>query len=205
MKFLKSTMVTGLLILVPLLLLWLALGEIAGLLMAMVDPILLVIPDRFYTDVFAPGVLAAMVLLATAFMVGLVSRSRGVTRMGASLERSVLAKMPVYGMFKSLSESFLDARSSNFRPALVVAEDGSATPCYVVEECPDDSAAVLLPWSPTSFAGSVKIVPRRNLRLLGCSLQEFSRALGLMGVGIGSCIAQEQLAGAPADEPERLQ
>jgi hypothetical protein len=41
--------------------------------------------------------------------------------------------------------------------------------------------------------------------LLGCSLQEFSRALGLMGVGIGSCIAQEQLAGAPADEPERLQ
>ena len=204
MKFLKSTMVTGLLILVPLLLLWLALGEIAGLLMAMVDPILLVIPDRFYTDVFAPGVLAAMVLLATAFIVGLVSRSRGVTRMGASLERSVLAKMPVYGMFKSLSESFLDARSSNFRPALVVAEDGSATPCYVVEECPDDSAAVLVPWSPTSFAGSVKIVPRRSLRLLGCSLQEFSRALGLMGVGIGSCIGRELPDGAPADDPERL-
>jgi uncharacterized membrane protein len=205
MKFLKSTIVTGLLILVPLLLLWLALGEIAGLLKAMVDPILLVLPSRFFSETFAPGVLAAIVLMVAAFIVGLVSRSRGITRMGASLERSVLAKMPVYGMFKSLSESFLDARSSNFRPALVVAEDGSATPCYVVEECPDDSAAVLLPWSPTSFAGSVKIVPRRSLRLLRCSLQEFSRALGLMGVGIGSCVAQELLAGAPADEPERLQ
>ena len=205
MKFLKSTIVTGLLVLVPLLLLWLALGEIAGLLMAMVDPLLMVFPDKFFSGAFAPGVLAAMVLLATAFIVGLVSRSRGITRMGATLERSVLAKMPVYGMFKSLSESFLDARSSNFRPALVVAEDGSATPCYVVEECPDDSAAVLLPWSPTSFAGSVKIVPRRSLRMLGCSLQEFSRALGLMGVGIGSCIAREPQDRAAADEPERLE
>jgi uncharacterized membrane protein len=203
MKFLKSTMVTGLLVLVPLLLLWLALSEIAGLLMAMVDPILLMIPTKFYSDVFAPGVLAAMVLLATAFIVGLVSRSRGITRMGATLERNVLAKMPVYGMFKSLSESFLDARSSSFRPALVVADDGSATPCYVVEDCPDDSAAVLLPWSPTSFAGSVKIVPRRSLRLVGCSLQEFSRALGLMGVGIGSCLGKELAGGAPAAEPER--
>jgi hypothetical protein len=27
--------------------------------------------------------------------------------------------------------------------------------------------------------------------------------LGLMGVGIGSCIAQELPAGAPADEPAR--
>ncbi|MDH4106369.1 MAG: hypothetical protein OEV39_09685 [Gammaproteobacteria bacterium] len=204
MKFLKSTLVTGLLVLVPLLLLWLALGEIAGLLMAMVDPILLVIPSKLYSGVFAPGVLAAVVLLATAFIVGLVSRSRGITRMGAGLERSVLAKMPVYGMFKSLSESFLDARSSNFRPALVLADDGSATPCYIVEECPDDSAAVLLPWSPTSFAGSVRIVPRSRLRVLGCSLQEFSRALGLMGVGIGSCIGKELRDEAPIDAPARL-
>jgi uncharacterized membrane protein len=71
-----------------------------------------------------------------------------------------------------------------------MADDGSAAPCYVVEECADGLVAVLLPWSPTSFAGLVKLVPRQSLRLLNCSLMEFSRALGLMGVGVSTCIQQ---------------
>jgi len=198
MKFIKSTILTGFLILLPLLLLWLALGQIMQLLVALVDPIVPLLPQAIFSGTHLPGVLSALLLLIAAAIVGLVARSGVAGAIGTAFERSVLAQLPMYPMLKSLSEGFLDVKSSNFRPALLMAEDGSAAPCYVVEECTDGSVAVMLPWSPTSFAGSVRIVPRRSLRLLNCSLMDFSRVLGLMGVGVDDCIRQGQEAPNPA-------
>jgi uncharacterized membrane protein len=190
MKAIKSTLLTGFLILLPLLLLWLALGQIFQLLVALVDPIVPLLPKAFFSGTHLPGVLSAVLLFIAAAIVGLIARSALAGVVGAAFERSVLAKLPMYPMLKSLSESFLDVNSSNFRPALLMADDGSAAPCYVVEECADGLVAVLLPWSPTSFAGLVKLVPRQSLRLLHCSLMDFSRALGLMGVGVSGCVQQ---------------
>jgi uncharacterized membrane protein len=188
MKFIKSTILTGFLILLPLLLLWLALGQIFQLLVALVDPVVPLIPSGFLAGTHLPGILAAILLFIGAAIVGLIARSTVAGVLGAAIERGVLEKLPMYPMLKSLSESFLDANSSNFRPALLTADDGSALPCYVVEECGDGFVAVLLPWSPTSFAGTVKLVPRHSLRLLQCSLMEFSRVLSLMGVGMSGCV-----------------
>ena len=190
MRFIKSTIMAGFLILLPLLLLWLALGQIFQLLVALVDPIVPLFPQEFFSGTHLPGMLAAILLFIAAAIVGLISRSAVAGLFGAAFERGVLAKLPMYPMLKSLSQSFLDVNSANFRPALVMAEDGSATPCYVVEECADGSVAVLLPWSPTSFAGTVRLVPRHSLRPLHCSLMEFSRVLSLMGVGMSGCIQQ---------------
>jgi uncharacterized membrane protein len=199
MKFIKSTLFTGFLILLPVLLLWLALGEIFQLLVALIGPIVPLLPEGLLSGTHLPGILAAIVLVVAAAIVGLIARSTIATLFGAAFERSVLAKLPMYPMLKSLSESFLDVSSSNFRPALVMAADGSATPCYLVEDSADGSATVMLPWSPTSFAGSVRIVPRHSLRLLHCSLMEFSRALSLMGVGVSSCVEQGPQARQPTD------
>jgi hypothetical protein len=74
-----------------------------------------------------------------------------------------------------------DAKS--FHPALVELDDGSAEPAFLMEEHDGARAIVLLPWSPTALAGSLRLVPRERVRLLNTDLGEFTRVLGQWGVG----------------------
>jgi hypothetical protein len=102
-------------------------------------------------------------------------------------------------MLRSVSNSFLDSDSATFVPALLVQSDGSSDPCYIVEEFGDGMATIMLPWSPTSFAGSIKIVPVSSLQRLECSFDEYSRALGLMGVGVSNCVQRPAKPSLQAD------
>ena len=60
MIFIKTTLFGGLLILLPLMLLWLGLQEIAGLLIAMATPIADLFPKGPFEDLAAPGLIAAL-------------------------------------------------------------------------------------------------------------------------------------------------
>lgn len=188
MNFVKTTIMGGLFVLFPLLLFHMAVSEISGLLLVMVDPIADLFPENYFNDVYMPGVMAALLLALTAFILGWLARAAFIRKLGLAFERKVLEKFPIYTMLRSVSDAFLGAESATFMPALLVQEDGSSDPCYIVEEFGDGVATVLLPWSPTSFAGSIKIVPRASLQKLNCSLNEFSRSIGLMGVGVADCV-----------------
>ena len=56
MNFLKTTLLGGLFILLPLMLLWIGLKEIAGLLEAMATPIADIISGQYFEDLAAPGI-----------------------------------------------------------------------------------------------------------------------------------------------------
>ncbi len=62
---------------------------------------------------------------------------------------------------------------------------------------------VLLPWSPASFAGSIKVVPTDKLQYLGCTVDEYSRSVSLMGVGIADCMSKNA-SGPGAANPNSL-
>jgi hypothetical protein len=52
-----------------------------------------------------------------------------------------------------------------------------------MEDHGNGQATVLLPWSPTAMAGSLRVVRRDQVRLLNTDLGEFTRVLGQWGVG----------------------
>ena len=68
--------------------------------------------------------------------------------------------------------------------------NGGGDPCYVMEEHDNGLATVLLPWTPASFAGSIRVVPKAQLEYLNCSIDEFSRSISLMGIGIADCLTK---------------
>jgi uncharacterized membrane protein len=192
MKFLKTTLLGGLFVLLPLLLLWVGLKEIAGLLEAMAAPIADLIADLFppgiFDDLTAPGVVATALIIGASLILGLAARSAWLSSIGRKIENSVLNKVPMYRMLKVISSSLIGADSGSVRPALIMDGSGGGDPCYVVEKYEDGRATVLLPWSPASFAGSIKIVQQSELEYLSCSLEEFSRALSRIGVGVEECL-----------------
>ena len=194
MKFLKSTLFRGFVVLLPILLLGLALKEIIGLLIVLAEPIAEMIPKGSFERVNLPGLLAIILMALMSFIIGLLIRSDWLSRIGKAFERKVLLKLPIYEMLKSISASFTESDTSSFRPALIRNSDGGGDPCYIIERHANGLATVLQPWSPASFAGSVKVVNVDSLIALDCSLDAFSRSLALMGVGVESCMKSASTA-----------
>jgi uncharacterized membrane protein len=177
-------------------LLWIALREIGGLLTQMAAPIVdLFIVDLFAAGTFdnlnAPGVIALIMIIITSFILGLMARSTWFSRAGRSLENLVLDKVPMYRMLKTISSALIDTDASDVSPAIIRNVSGGGDPCYVMEMHKDGRATVLLPWSPASFAGSIRVVQQSDLEFLGCSIDEYSRSLSHMGVGIEECMLQK--------------
>ena len=158
MNFLKTTLLGGLFILLPLMLLWIGLKEIGGLLVEMATPIADMIPGQYFENLAAPGVIAIFLIVGTSFILGLAARSAWLSKIGRNIENKVLNRVPMYRMLKVISSALIDSGSGDVKPALVIDSSGGGDPCYVIEKHKDGRATVLLPWSPASFAGSIKVV-----------------------------------------------
>jgi uncharacterized membrane protein len=190
MQFLKSTLMTGLYVLLPLLLLWLGLREIGGLLAAMAEPIADMFPSNYFDDLKWPGVVAAILIVVTSIVIGTLAKLSFIASLAHKFETSVLYRVPMYRMLKIISSSLVKPERSAVRPAIIRDNVGGGDPCYVMERHDTGMTTVLLPWSPASFAGSIKVVPESRLEYLGCSVDEYSRSISFMGVGVEECLAQ---------------
>jgi len=51
---------------------------------------------------------------------------------------------------------------------------------------------VLVPWSPTAFAGSLKIVDRDRIEMLDTNLGDFSRVLSQWGFGLREVLEKKK-------------
>ena len=190
MNFLKSNILTGLYVLLPLMLLWIGLREIGGLLAAMAEPIADMFPSKYFDDLKWPGVVAIILITAASLVIGLAARLSVVEKLANKFETAILFRVPMYKMLKIISSSLVKAETSEVRPAIVKDDSGGGDPCYVMEQHDDGLATVLLPWSPASFAGSIKVVPESKLQYLNCTIDEYSRSISFIGVGVADCIAR---------------
>ena len=106
----------------------------------------------------------------------------------------------MYRMLKVISSSLVKADTSDVVAAIIKDDAGGGDPCYVMEHHANGMATVLLPWSPASFAGSIKVVPKSRLEILGCSIDEYSRSISFMGVGVEECLAKPA---RPSDQSDK--
>jgi len=95
-------------------------------------------------------------------------------------------------MLKSLVGAFLDLESEDsFKPALLENGAGDLEPVYVIEDRGRPRVVVLVPWAPTAFAGSVKLVQRERVHYLNVTLDEFSLSLTHLGTGMSELLPKE--------------
>lgn len=189
-NWLKKAFFQGLIVLIPLVLLWVTLRELVELLVAFAEPIADAFPPDTFDWVRKPGLVSPFLIIVIAFLLGALAYVPGIRAAGSALERNTLGHLPLYRMIKTFVAAFLEVEeASSFRPALIVDDAGGAEPCYVIEDTHENTnVVVLVPWSPASFAGSVKLVPRERIRRLDITFDEFSLSLANFGLGMNSIL-----------------
>ncbi|MFC1776501.1 hypothetical protein ACFL3I_04060 [Pseudomonadota bacterium] len=192
-KFLKSALVNGLIILLPVVLLYLGIKEIFALLVTIATPIADLFPQGTFDHVKETQIIAILLIVGVALFLGIVSKLKFGRVIGHNIEKYALSKIPMYRMLKSFVGAFLNLESeSSFKPALLENSSGDMDPVYVIEDSGRPRLVVLVPWSPTAFAGSVKLVKRERVHYLDLSLDEFSLSLTHLGIGMSELLPDKK-------------
>ena len=193
LDILKTTALGGIGILLPLLLLCLLIREIFEFVVALAVPITVLFPPGMLERLNAPELIAVLLILGVSFLFGLAARTAMGKRLGRTIERSVIERLPLYSFVKNLSAAIMPSKEQGFKPGLLKSADGSKEPVYVIEEQDNGDFTVLVPWVPMSFTGSLKVVPSERIELLDITLMEFSRILSQLGMGVEDLLGKKQL------------
>ena len=199
MQLIKMTLVGGFLVLLPLLLLYMLLAEVMGLVIALATPIADLIGIE---EIRYPELLAILLLVGGSLLIGVLMHLPLAQRVGGSVEDKVMSRMPIWIMLRSVSKAFLQVDENGaFRSGLLRGAEGDGELVYVVEDDGSELLTVFLPWSPATFAGTIKVVARDRVTLLSASLGDVTRAIGSLGVGSLALLPKgsEQGEGTPIE------
>ena len=192
LQFFKTTILGGLFVLLPVILIYLALAETFEILVLIASPIAdLFFPGHFDDAEFTIPIALAL-LIGFSFILGLIMLSDIGRRFGDWIERIILGKIPGYNAIKSLTKGFASSQEeSTFKPALLKSSEDDKEFVYIVEEIDDNNLAILVPWSPTPFAGSIKIVSKDRVEPLSVSMGKLTEVLSQWGVGTRDILAKK--------------
>ena len=197
-EFSKTTLIGGILIILPIYVSILLLAKAIKGLLAVVGPITASLPVTVEFRQFA----AILVLVAICFVTGLLARTGPGVRAKNAFEKAVLSKLPGYGLLRSLTGRIAgQADEPAFAPALVEIEE-ALVPALIIEELEDGSYTVLVPSVPTPMAGALYIHQGNGYIQSMCRLRRRSRYSrnGARGRG-NSCEQCDLRAPPPLEDP----
>ena len=184
-EFLKTTLIGGLLIVVPVYLTVLLLAKALGGLVALLAPVVALLPD---TVQYARPLAAVALVVLLCFVLGLIARTTVGRRAIELFERRVLEKIPGFAMLRSVTRRVSGSSDDAlFQPVLVEIED-ALTPAFIVEELEDTRFVVLVPSVPTPAAGSLYILPRERVHWVDAPVTEAVAVITRWGAGTGKLV-----------------
>ena len=184
MEFSKTTLIGGLLVLLPVALIGFLLLKAMTVVLQVLEPITSLLPN----EVILPKVIALLIVIGFCFLTGLILKTRIGRLIYLTGERRILERLPGYSLMRSLSRQLAgQAEGVSFSPALVEIEE-ALVPAFLVEEHEDGSYTVFVPASPTPTIGSLYILPRERVHPLDVSFAKAVECVGQWGMGSGELL-----------------
>jgi uncharacterized membrane protein len=193
MSFLKTTIIGGLVFLVPLVVLVLVIGEAIGLVLVVAEPMATFLPIDSVAGVALANLIAAVIVLLVCFLAGLLARSALAQRLKGAAESTVLQKIPGYTFLKGITSTLSPHENADLKPALVSMGTRERIGLEV-ERVGDDRVVVYLPNSPNAWSGIVQIVSAKQVKPIELHMMSVMEHAEQMGRGTAKILAGESPA-----------
>ncbi|HWP70825.1 MAG TPA: hypothetical protein VNM36_06995 [Gemmatimonadaceae bacterium] len=184
-NFVVRSVVSGLLVIVPVYLAALLVGRVLQSLAGLVQPLAGLLPDWLPAE----NLLALLLGLLICFLIGASLRTPTGRAARERMETSVFEKIPGYSLFRGLTRQIAGVSYENvWKPALSEIED-ALVPSFIIEDLPDGSYTVFVPSVPTPLAGAVYILPRERVHPLDIPFADAIKTVVRWGAGSGKLVA----------------
>ncbi len=180
-KFLKTTLVGGSLVVLPVWIIVLLLLKGVKHALGILQPIVELVPKSFIHENFV----ALVLLLVICFATGLLMKSSLGQRIGRWLKQHLLEPIPGYALVHGLARQFSgNTEEQTFQPALVEIEE-ALVPAFIVEKHTSGQFIVFVSSSPTPMAGAIYILPPERVHPVDVPLTQAMGSITRWGAGTG--------------------
>jgi uncharacterized membrane protein len=183
--FVTTTLVGGLLFVVPVYLAVLLLLKGMKSAGGLIRPFTGLLPDW----VPAERLLSLLLVLTICFFVGFAVRTRRGRAARERLEMVFFGKLPGYGLIRSLTQRMAgDNAETAWTPALIELEE-ALVPGFVIEPLDDGRFTVFVPSVPTPLAGAVYVLSAERVHILDVPFTQAVRSISRWGSGSKDLVA----------------
>ena len=186
-NFLKTTVLGGVLFLVPVVVLIAILEKALGVAKKVVVPVNDALFQGTVHHAYMGDLLALVLLLVLCFLAGLAAKTSFARKYVDALEKQVLAKVPTYDSMKSKFLATLQSQSQSpegpaMRPVLARFED-SWQIAFEVERIPGGIITVYVPGAPDPWSGSVCFMTEDRIQAIDPAMSPVMKTLKDLGKG----------------------
>jgi uncharacterized membrane protein len=197
-RFVKTTLIGGLVFMVPVFVLAFLGTKAVGVLRRLAKPLDAWLPLEKVWGVVVADVLAVVVLIVACFLGGLLARASVADQLVKKAEVGILWRLPGYGFIKALTDSFdTRASASTLKPVLIHFDD-AAQLGFEVDRLADGRRVVYVPSSPDPRGGSIVVMDAARVEPVATSYLAALRSMRALGRGAGRL-----LNGLPDPQPKK--
>jgi uncharacterized membrane protein len=182
-SFVTSTALIGLVVLVPIAILFLAVVEVYGLLDDAAGFAALTLPFPAFVNGAIFVALAVLAFFAVCFVTGLLMLTGPGKKFSEFVNKGITDKVPLLGLVRKLTLSLTGAHS-RLKPVEADVH-GSGVPMYgfLMETLPDGRRVIFVPSSPAITIGHTYLVPPDRVTILDAPVSTVANALSQWGAG----------------------
>lgn len=184
LQFLRTTVLGGILFLVPIIILVFIVGKALALASHLAAPLAEILPIESFAGFAVVNVLAIIILVLVCFSAGLAAKADPAQRFVDSLEDKVLSKIPAYDFLKSKITAMVPADEVEGLKPVLARFDDSWQIAFEVERAKAGIVTLFLPGAPDPWSGSVCYMTEDRVKSLDFGL--LSTVNELKGLGKGS-------------------
>ncbi len=186
--FVKTTIVGGLLFLVPALILVVVIKSAFELITKVLVPIERFLPLKSFGGVAVAHVLSILIILGICFAAGLAARTRLGRTLSEVLEKAIARKIPGFGLIKGMTGEVANIQlQSDISVALARIEEAWML-SFILEELENGLLVVFVPSAPTPAAGSVYYLTEDRVKRLDVPVSTAMKVIMRLGLGSGELL-----------------
>jgi uncharacterized membrane protein len=188
MKFIKTTLIGGILYLVPIIVLLAVIGKAHQIASKLVEPLAANFPEGLF-GFGAVRLLAIVAIVLFCLLAGLFAKTNAAKRFGDWLESTVLSNVPGYTIVKSLTESVAGIEQSGGHQAVLARIEDAWQIALLIERIEGGHVAVFVPGAPVASSGSIYFMTEDRIKRLDLPLTQALKSIKRLGVGSNALLA----------------
>lgn len=182
LKFIKTTLIGGIFLIVPIVIVLLILGKVIEILRVLVKPIVKELPLDTIGGVTTARVIAFLVLILICLIAGLLARTATMNQLKNWLESTILSNIPGYSMIKGMTETAIGIENNNDNEIMLVNIEETWQFGVLMDKIDDELYTVFLPGAPSPMSGDVVFVKKERLKKLDISSVDAFKIQKKLGV-----------------------
>ena len=184
LKPIKTTLVGGLVFLVPAAIVVFIVGKVFVVVLKIAEPLGKLVPIKSIGGIAAANIIAVILLVGICYLAGIAARSAIGGKVSKFLDSKLEIFVPRYAFIKSMTHELAGSTDDSvFKTVLVTLDDASQIG-FEVERSESGQVAVYMPGAPDPWSGSVIFVTEDRVKRLNADVASVVRSMKRVGNGM---------------------